>query len=370
MFGHNELEFNPKGGNLVDKELAVSGIENANFFFDLVTGGGYSQNKYQRELAKRQNEYNQALYKFEGEEMERQYNYRVDGLEIAKRNNEQNLRFQENSRQQEWNFGMAIRDYQHSQDLKEFAQSKAQYDAQKGFNELGEGFANLQQDRYMMEQKIGLQFDKQQTFVKYAGAVNGLGIQKQKLKSSAAASLRQEGLQSLKEKGQAAARGQAGRSGAKQLNAAMMEYAIKEADIVNTLILDTAKVDLDLLLTNQQKAQDDLAATLTENNLDASDSMNRTKIKMARVQADLEAEANLMIKPEIAPPLPTPLALPRPEYQDIYEPKQGPEPMEAIPFQTNLGVAFVNQVAKAVTFAGAGTKGFTQGFSFANIYGG
>ena len=70
MFGHNELEFNPKGGNLVDKELAVSGIENANFFFDLVTGGGYSQNKYQRELAKRQNEYNDALYKFEGEEME------------------------------------------------------------------------------------------------------------------------------------------------------------------------------------------------------------------------------------------------------------------------------------------------------------
>ena len=50
MFGHDELEFNPKGGNLVDKELAVSGIENANFFFDLVTGGGYSQNKYQREL--------------------------------------------------------------------------------------------------------------------------------------------------------------------------------------------------------------------------------------------------------------------------------------------------------------------------------
>ena len=100
MFGHNELEFNPKGGNLVDKELAVSGIENANFFFDLVTGGGYNQNKYQRELAKRQSEYNDALYKFEGEEMERQYNYRVEGLDIAKSNNEANLRFQENSRQQ------------------------------------------------------------------------------------------------------------------------------------------------------------------------------------------------------------------------------------------------------------------------------
>ena len=33
MFGHNELEFNPKGGNLIDSELAVSGAEN--FYFSI-----------------------------------------------------------------------------------------------------------------------------------------------------------------------------------------------------------------------------------------------------------------------------------------------------------------------------------------------
>jgi hypothetical protein len=65
---------------------------------------------------------------------------------------------------------------------------------------------------------------------------------------------------------------------------------------------------------------------------------------MQRAQADLDAEASIMLKPEIAPPLPTPLTMPRPEYMDIYKPKQGPEPMEAIPYQANLGTAFFNQM--------------------------
>ena len=368
---YDNSQFNPKGNNLIDNELAVSGVENfsiGDFFGDLLTGGAHSQNKYARKEAKRINEYNQAVYKFEGEEMERSYNYAVDGLEINKRNNERNLRFQEASRAQEWNFGMAIRDYQYQQDLKEYAQSKAQYDAQKGFNELGEGFANLQQDRYMMEQKIGLQFDREQTFVKFAGAVSGLGLQRQKVRTAAASQLSQEGLQSLKQQGQMAALGQSGRSSAKTLNAAMMEYAAKEADIINTLIVDEAKIDLDLLLANQQKMQDDFAATMSENNLDAANLLTRQKIKMARVQADLEAEANLMLKPEIAPPLPKPFLLPRPEYQEIYKPKQGPEPLESVPYQANLGVAFAQQAAKAVTFAAAGTNGFETGFKFSNIY--
>ena len=33
---------------------------------------------------------------------------------------------------------------------------------------------------------------------------------------------------------------------------------------------------------------------------------------MQRAQADLDAEASIMLKPEIAPPLPKPLTMPRP----------------------------------------------------------
>ena len=351
MFGSDNLEFNPKGGNLIDKELAVSGIENANFFADLFTGGAYSQNKYARELAKRQNEYNQAIYQFEGEEMERSYNYAVETQDIKKANLERDIKYQENSAQQRWNYGMAIRDYEHSRDLGAYQQSVAQATAQKGFNEVADGFANLQQDRNKMEQQIELGLTEQETYLNYTAQAYGLQMKKKKLKSGAMSEMRQSSIAALKAKGQTASRGQAGRSVGKSLHAIQMEANIAENDIVNELMNNMSQVDMDLLVARHQNMQDNLALELSRNNLEAADSLSRVQISMQRAQADLDAEASIMLKPEIAPPLPTPLTMPRPEFMDIYKPKQGPEPMEAIPYQANLGAAFVNT---ALGFASTG----------------
>jgi len=358
MFGYDDLEFNPKGGNLIDKEIAVSGIENANFFADLFTGGAYSQNKYQRELAKRQNEYNEAIYKFEGEEMERAYDYAVAGQEIKINNLERDIKYQENTEQQRWNYGMAIRDYEHSRDLGAYQQSMAQATAQKGFNEIADGFANLQQDRNKMEQQIELGLSEQETYLNYTAQAYGLQMKKKKLKSGAMSQMRQSSITALKAKGQAASRGQAGRSVGKSLHAIQMEANIAENDIVNELMDNMSQVDMDLLVARHQNMQDNLALELSRNNLEAADSLSRVQISMQRAQADLDAEASIMLKPEIAPPLPTPLTMPRPEFQEIYKPKQGPEPMEAIPYQANLGVAFVNTaVGLASTIASFGAGG-------------
>lgn len=358
MFGHNEIEFNPKGGNLIDKELAVSGIENANFFADLFTGGAYSQNKYQRELAERQNEYNQAIYEFEGEELERAYDYAVAGQEIKINNLERDIKYQENTEQQRWNYGMAIRDYEHSRDLGAYQQSIAQATAQKGFNEIADGFANLQQDRNKMEQQIELGLTEQETYLNYTAQAYGLMMKKKKLKSGAMSQMRQSSIAALKAKGQAASRGQAGRSVGKSLHAIQMEANIAENDIVNELMDNMSQVDMDLLVARHQNMQDNLALELSRNNLEAADSLSRVQISMQRAQADLDAEASIMLKPEIAPPLPKPLTMPRPEFQEIYKPKQGPEPMEAIPYQANLGVAFINTaLGYASTIAGFGKTG-------------
>ena len=364
--------FNPKE-NLLDQQLAVSGLEMKNFLQDLITGGAYSRNKHAREVSDLQNEYTDDLYKFEGKELDRSYDYAVEGLEIKKSNDLANLQFQADSRQQEWNFGMAIRDFNHAQDLRTYEQSKDQYLAQKGFNEVAENFSTLQQDRYLMEQKIALQFDKQETMLAYTAASHGLQLQKKKTKAAATQQMRELGISALKAKGQSAARGQAGRAAAKNMNAIMMEADAKEADLIQNLIYDTAKIDMDLLVLNQQKLQDDLAASLTENNLMAADTMSRQKIKMARVQADINAEANLMLKPEIAPPLPKPLALPLPEYQDVYKPKQGPKPPENVPFQENIGTAIFGQAVKAAQFVAGGltvgTGGNITGFNLGKAFG-
>ena len=341
MFGYDDLEFNPKGDNLIDRELSVSGLESRNIILDFVTGGAYSSNKYQRELAKRQNEYNDAVYKFEGEEIERSYNYAVEGLDIKKRNVERDLKFQENSRQQQWNYGMAIRDYEHSRNLAAYQQSVAQATAQKSFNKIANDFANLQQDRSMMEQQLDLQFDRNETLLNYTAQAHGLMLKKKTARSSAAGDLRKSSLDALKAKGSAASRGQAGRSAAKSLNAIQMEANMAENDIVNQLMNNLEQVDMELLVSKQQNAMDNLALDLSQNNLVASDQLTRNQIKMQRAQADLDAEASILLKPELAPALPTPLTLPRPEYQDIYKQKQGPEPMEAIPYQANLGASFL-----------------------------
>lgn len=339
MFGYDDLEFNPKGDNLIDRELAVSGLE-SHGILDFLTGGASSQNKYAREVAKRTNEYNKKVYEFEGEEMERSYDYAVAGQNIKINNLERDIKYEENSAQQRWNYGMAIRDYEHSRDLGAYQQSIAQATAQKGFNKIADGFANLQQDRNKMEQQIELGLTEQETYLNYTAQAYGLQMKKKKLKSGAMSQMRQSSIAALKAKGQAASRGQAGRSVGKSLHAIQMEANIAENDIVNELMDNMSQVDMDLLVARHQNMQDNLALELSRNNLEAADSLSRVQISMQRAQADLDAEASIMLKPEIAPPLPTPLTMPRPEFQEIYKPKQGPEPMEAVPYQANLGAAF------------------------------
>ena len=333
--------FNPKE-NILDQQLAKSGLELfiLDAIGDIFTGGASTQNKHAKKVADETNRYNKAVYKYEGEELERRYEHEVEGQNIAKNNLLQDLQFQANSRQQDWNFGMAIRDFEFAQDMRAYNQSVEQATQQKAFNTIAEDFANLQADRSLMEQQIELELSGQETLLNYTAQAHGLMMKRKKTKAGATSQLRQAGLSALKAKGQAAARGQAGRAAAKTLNAIQAEANAVESDIVNELMMDVGQIDMDLLVSRQQNMQDTLALELSKNNLIAADTLSRQAIKMQRVQADLDAEANIMLKPQLAPPLPKPLALPMPQFQDIYKPKQGPKPMKSIPYQANLAGAF------------------------------
>ncbi len=214
-------------------------------------------------------------------------------------------------------------------------------------------------DRSLMEQQIELELSGQETLLNYTAQAHGLMLKRKKIKAGATSQLRQAGISALKAKGKAAARGQAGRAAAKTLNAIQAEANAVESDIVNELMMDTAQVDMDLLVSRHQNMQDNLALELSRNNLVAADSLTRRQIEMQRIQADIEAEANIMLKPQIAPPLPKPLALPRPEFQEIYEPKQGPAPAKDVPYQANIGGAiFRTGVSLASTAHGMGILKF------------
>ena len=172
--------------------------------------------------------------------------------------------------------------------------------------------------------------------------MHGLSLQKRKTKQAAAAQQREINLAELKAKGSVSARGQRGRSTVKNLQAISAEYDAKERDIIDALMVDTAKIDLDVVARQQQLNIEEFAFDMTSNNLLAADTFSRKQIQMQRLQADIEAEANLMLKPSQVPPLPTPIALPRPEFQDLYEPRQGPRGAQQIAAREGLGAAFVS----------------------------
>ena len=349
--------FDPKQ-NILDQQLAESGLE-LNILGgikDFFTGGASSRNAHARKTAKKTNRYQKKAYKFEKKELKRQYKYAKEGQNIQKRNLLADLQFQADSRQQQWNYGMAIRDFEFAQANRAYAQSLEQATLQKGFNEIASNFANLQADRSLMEQQIELELTGQETLLNYTAQAHGLQMQKRKTKSAAVEQLRQSGLAAFKAKGESAARGQAGRGAAKTLNAIQMEANAVENDIVNELMMDIGAIDMDILVARQENMQNNLALELTKNNLIAADKLTRQQIQMQRLQADLDAEASIMLKPSIAPPLPLPLALPIPELQEIYKPKMGPKPMKNIPYQENLGSAFFNTTLGLVS-TGLGIAG-------------
>jgi|TARA_Y100000015_G_scaffold6338_1_gene5787 hypothetical protein len=346
--------FNPKE-NILDQQLAESGLE-LNIFGtikDIFTGGASTKNKHAKKQSKEINKFNEKAYKHEGKEIKRRYKHEKESLEIAKRNLEADLRFKQDAQFQEYNYAMGIRDYETAQDLRAYNQSVAQAESQKQFNQVGSDFANLQQDRNLMEQQIELELNEKETLLNYTAQSHGLLLKKKGLKSQAVAELRKSNIAALKASGEAASRGQSGRSGAKTLNAIQAEANAVESEIVEELLNGTSQVDMDLLSSRYQNMQDNLALQLSGNNLVAADRMSRQQIKMQRLQADLDAEASVLLKPTLPPPIPRPFTLPRPEFQDIYKPKQGPKPAKSIPYQANIaGAFFRNSLSIASTVAG------------------
>ncbi len=147
--------------------------------------GQSSKNRQAKSAAKRQNKYNKAVYEFQygdvdddeiGGEALRQYEFAVEGLEITKRNNENNLQFQEYQSIQRYNYDMGIRQYEYNQAVRAYDQSVSRALQQQSFNELAEKAALVDQDRLYHEQLIDLSLDETQTLLNYGAAAAGVGL--------------------------------------------------------------------------------------------------------------------------------------------------------------------------------------------------
>jgi hypothetical protein len=304
--------------------------------------GGVSQsaqNRQAKDAANRQNEYNQKVYEFQygsvyspelGGEAKQQYDFAVEGLEITKRNNELNLQFEEANQLQRYDYGMGIRAYEYSRARDGYDRSVSQALKQSSFNQLAENAALVDQDRLIHEQLLSLAFDETETLFNYGAAAAGVGLKQRQAKAGAVTEAQATRISALKATGATAARGMAGRSAAKNIQGILAETGARQAAIIDQLMFNTEASDQELYRMSQQLLLDRVGFETSRESAKMSDIATRNKMRMQRLQADIQAEANIALVPEIAPPLPKPFALPRPEYQAVYKPAKPPRPQDAV----------------------------------------
>jgi hypothetical protein len=343
----------------------------AGFFEDFITGGAASRNEAARAAVENQRKNIRANYEFEwgdpnsdelGGEALRKYDYAVEGLEILKRNTEKNIAFQEAEREQQYDYGMGIREYEHTQNMRAYDASVAGAVQQQSFNEIATAAALADQDRLLNEQLLSLAFDETESLLEYGAAAAGLGLKKRQVKTGAVAETQAQRISALKATGAAAARGVSGRSAGKQIQGMLAESGARQAAIIDEFMFNTEAVDTDFIRLNQQFAIDQVAFQTSRESARLTDMASRTKIAQQSLQAAMNAASNIMLKPEIAPPLPKPFALPRPEFQDIYKPKKPPmttvadaaqENLLAAGFNTTIGLASTGLgIAKDIKYLG------------------
>ena len=298
--------------------------------------GTSSQNAQAQAAADQQNKYNRKVYDFQVKEQERQYEYAVEGLEITKRNNEANLQFQETERNQQYDYGMGIRAYEHTQNMRAWDASVSGAVQQQSFNELATKAALVDQDRLIHEQLLSISFDEAGTLLDYGAAAAGLGLRKRQARGAAATQAQATRIETLKASGAAQARGMAGRSAARNIQGMVAEAGARQAAIIDDLMYNLEATDQQLYKMNQQLILDKVGFEMTRESAQMSDMVARTKLQQQALQAAMDAAGRIGLKPEIAPPLPVPLALPRPEYQDVFKPGVPPGPMAVVAQTQNM----------------------------------
>jgi hypothetical protein len=254
--------------------------------------GGAQQDEAQQRAINVAHKSAMRNWRFDNKEAKRRYRYDKQGLGILQRNTESQLQWQEESANRDYNYKMAIRDYDYRNQMRAFQKSEQNYRQQLGFNNLAAAQAYEEENRAFEEIKIATAFQSQDLMV-----------------------------QGILEEGKSMARGVAGRSAAKATQSAIASYG-RNIAILDESMKSAGKQHL----------------------------TNLKKIDLDKLGADLAADAARMLKPEMLPALPEPLALPRPEYQAVFRPKKTPRPIKG----AATGGNFTNALTSSLSTLASG----------------
>ena len=318
--------------------------------FGAFGGGGGDKKDHAAVRAEKQNKYNKKLHDYNWSETQRGYDYQVESQEIQKRNTNKNIRYQERTNKRNYDHNMSIRSYEFKQANRAYDQSVATANEQLSFNDQAAAFGKMQQHRAHGEQLIDLLFSENNSLMQYsiqtAGLANQkrqLGLQERSMMGKAQNATQRSFVEELEAEGAAQASG-SGRSNAKAMQAAIAKAGANQAAIADELMfglqgldIGTDDINVRAAAMRTQLSIDQLMLEATRDNLDAKTANILRKIDMDKAQADAVARARIHLKPEMSPAMPKPLALPRPKYQDVYKPKEPPNPKKHTAYQQSSG---------------------------------
>lgn len=254
---------------------------------DAVSGAQQTSAAREAEQRRIEAQYKQDMrnYRFNWNQTKREYNYRLQETGIARQNQEAMIGYQEQTALRDYQYGLAIRDFEYGQQLRQYAESERLYGLRRGFNAQAAVEAHSAESRRLNEIMTGMAFDQQDMLVKM-----------------------------LQEDGQVMALGTSGRSTGKALASALSSYGRNQAILAESL------------LSAERESR-----------------VSRRQIELSKYEADLNAESQRMLKPQLGPKPPAPLKMPRATILDPLKPRKGPKPMKGInTMPTNSGLAIAN----------------------------
>lgn len=304
--------------------------------------------------------------------------------------NEDNTRFQERQVLEDYRQGVERQNFEFNSATRVYDESVKQAYNQKAYNKIAESAAYAEQDLKRKDDLLAVMFDEADTILdynfnttglkvdrsnklvqadfkdseietKYIGDLGSYEIQRRKARSESQIEAQKAIIEGMKAAGTIRAKGTAGRSSAKAVLGVMAESGALRAAIANGLMYAEQGVDLgiaqlkDMLILDQtmvlaarDAANNDF--TLKDSKLDASfdvdkikisatrqsinqrDAIVRKNIANARRQADMNAEASMMLEPQRLPALTNPAEFyaeyDNPETEDYVEMFLRPEVVE------------------------------------------
>tara|TARA_B100000073_G_scaffold234124_1_gene195684 strand:- start:1016 stop:1957 length:942 start_codon:yes stop_codon:yes gene_type:complete len=246
---------------------AVAGIGSA--IFGAV--GSSRQESAQRQQVRNANKAAKQQYKFDKREIDRTNRYRQESLMINKQNFANQRAYQKASQDLNWQRQQYLQDFQYNTAKRAFAKSEENYLAQIGLNKkaLGRAYSDSQQG--LNEFITGQAFDKQDL-----------------------------NLRTMANAGQA----QMGQAGNNMMSAIQAASAAKGRDLA---VMNAS-----------------LMSAINQTGRDMGDA------RLDYMAANQRADAQRLLRPEMMADIPKPLDIPERIWQDPYELRPGPEPIDGI----------------------------------------